>query len=145
RIGREIAPYAVVPMNVLQAALAIVGRSDAEQSTQPFGPSAGKVRRHEIARDHRAFEAVAQNYVSGIGDLIGIDPDQAPLDADLSLVERLGVPAGPVAAKSLAQDRRGKGQESAAAANLHLQQQGLALVNRHATGATDRLQAPCDG
>ena len=44
-----------------------------------------------------------------VGDLVGIDPDQAAGDPDLAAVERLGLPARPVAGEGLAQDRRGEG------------------------------------
>jgi hypothetical protein len=80
--------------------------------------------------------------MGGIGHLIGVNPDQAAPDPDLAAIERIGFPTRPIAAESLTQDRRRIAEERTAAAHLHFEQQRLALMNGHAAGAADRLQAP---
>ena len=52
RVGREIPPGPVIPMDVLKTALAIVVGGDAEQLVQPLRPGAGEVGRLEIAGEH---------------------------------------------------------------------------------------------
>src|SRR5712671_7152071 len=83
--------------------------------------------------------------MGGVGHLIGVNPDQAAPDPDLAVIELLSFPSWPIAAERLAQDRRCIDQERTAAAHLHFEQQRLALVNGHAAGAADRLQAPRSG
>jgi len=67
----------------------------AEQLLQPLGPDAGKIRRHELAGDHRPLKAIAQNHVSRIRHFVGVDPYQAAPDMDLAPMECFGVPPGP--------------------------------------------------
>jgi len=52
RIGREIAPIAVVPMDVLKASLAIIARRHAEECTQLLGPSTREIGRPKVAGNH---------------------------------------------------------------------------------------------
>src|SRR5258708_12374223 len=83
--------------------------------------------------------------MGGVGHLMGVNPDQAAPDPYLAVIELLSFPSWPIAAERLAQDRRCIDQERTAAAHLHFEQQRLALVNGHAAGAADRLQAPRSG
>src|SRR5579885_1902845 len=55
-VGREIAPGAVIPVNVLQAALAIVGWHDAEERAHAVVPRRRQLPEREIAGDHCALE-----------------------------------------------------------------------------------------
>ena len=80
--------------------------------------------------------------MSGIGHLIGIDPDETAPNPDLTPVQRVDFPLRPIAAKSLADDRCRVGQKSTASAHLHFEQQRLALVHCHAAGTADRLKPP---
>ena len=77
-----------------------------------------------------------------IGDFVGIDSDEAAPNPDLTPVKRFRLPAWPVARKDLAQDRGREFHKGEAAASLHLEQQGLALMDRHAARCTYRLQSP---
>ena len=77
-----------------------------------------------------------------VGDLVGIDPDQARFDPDIAAIEVLGLPGGAFAAEGFAYQRAREIGEGAASAGLHFQQQGLALVDAHGDGLADRLVAP---
>src|SRR3546814_4663605 len=78
----------------------------------------------------------------GIGDLVGIDADQARPYPGIDPAQVGFFPGRTAAAKGLAQDRRRPAEEFVAAADLHLDQQALALVQRHAARLADRLVAP---
>src|SRR3546814_2064850 len=74
----------------------------------------------------------------GIGDLVGIDADQARPYPGIDPAQVGFFPGRTAAAKGLAQDRRRPAEEFVAAADLHLDQQALALVQRHAARLADR-------
>jgi hypothetical protein len=86
-----------------------------------LGPGAWQFRRLEIASEHRPFEAIAQDHMSGIGDFVGIDPDQAALHPGLAPIERFRLPFRALAIKRFAQDRRCIRQKRPAAAHLHFE------------------------
>jgi hypothetical protein len=132
-------------MNVLQTAVAVGWRHDADQPLQPVGPGIGQIARHEVAGEHRALEPVTQDDVRRIGDLVGIDADRAGHDANLPLVQSLGIPGLADAAEDVAQQGRGEAGEGPAAAYLHFEKQRLAFVHRHAARHADRLEAPLGG
>src|SRR4029077_2271815 len=85
---------------------------------------------------------VAQNDMRRIGDLISIDADRARLNTNLSPVDGVGVPGLAGAAEDLAQQRRGEAGEGTAAADLHFEEQRLALMHGHAARRADRLEPP---
>src|SRR3546814_6645764 len=59
-VGREVAPGAVVPVDILEAAEAVVRRRDAEQRLHAAVPFAGQVVEAHVAGDQRLLQAVAQ-------------------------------------------------------------------------------------
>ena len=77
-----------------------------------------------------------------IGHLVGIDPDEAALDPVGQLQQVVGLPGRTLAAEGVARQRRQEAEERRPAADLHLDQEGLALVDRHAAVLADRLQPP---
>ena len=84
--------------------------------------------------------------MAGIADLVGLDADEAGLDPGVEAAEILrrelaGLRAG-AGAEGLLQQRPQEAQELGPAADLHLHQQGLALMDRHAAGHAHRLVAP---
>src|SRR6516162_8327503 len=83
RIGREIAPIAVVPVYILQTALAVVVGRNPEHVAHRRSPGGRQLRGVEIAVKHRALETVAQDDMSRVGHLVGIDPDESATDPDL--------------------------------------------------------------
>ena len=79
---------------------------------------------------------------SGIGHLVGVDADVARRHARIEAMDVVGRPGRPVLAEGRAHARCGELDEGVAAAGLHLHQQRLALVQRHAARIADRLAAP---
>ena len=129
-------------MDVLEAALAIGRRGDAEQLAHALVPRARQVGERQVAREQRHLEPVAKDDVERVGDLVGIDPDQAALDPDRPAVEVVGGERRAVAPEGRGQERREIAEEGARAADLHLDQERLALVDRERARAADRLAAP---
>src|SRR5215471_20304954 len=79
-ISRKIPPIAVVPVDVLQTALAVAVWRNPEHVAHRGGPCGRQLRGVEIAGKHRALEAVAQDDMSRVGHLVGIDPDEPATD-----------------------------------------------------------------
>ena len=67
-------------MHVLQAAVAIVGRLDAEIGAHARAPRFGQVLHRELAFQHFQLEIEAQHDVQIVGDLVGVGADQRPRD-----------------------------------------------------------------
>src|SRR5579883_801716 len=131
RIGREIAPGAVIPMDVLEAATAVIGGRDAEELHHSLVPRPGQISDSELARQHGPLQPVAQENVRGIAHLVGIDPDEAPLNARVKTIEVLRVPGIAFAVEGRARERSEVDDEGTAAARLHLHEEGLALMHAH--------------
>ena len=131
-VGREIAKLAGVPVDVLHAPILVVRRLDAEGRRHARPPRAGKIRNREIAGEQRALEPVAQDDVERIGRFVGLDADEPGLDADIEAAEIVRLPARSFAGKGVADERRQKADELRAPARVHLHEEGLALVHRHA-------------
>ena len=81
RVAGEIAECAVIPVDVLQAAARIVRRRDAEQRAESLVPGARQIGHRKRAGDQRLLQPEAQDDMRGIGHLVGIDADEAALDA----------------------------------------------------------------
>ena len=82
RVAREVAEGAVVPVDVLQAAARVVGRGDAEQRARsPRSRRRAGRRRARLARDQRPLQPEAQDDMRGVGQLVGVDADEAALHA----------------------------------------------------------------
>ena len=77
-----------------------------------------------------------------IGDLVGLDANEAGFDQDGVAVQIVGLPGVAVAAETLAQDRGEVVGEAPAAAGLHFHQQRLAFMHAHAARLADRLGEP---
>lgn len=65
-----------VPVHVLQTAVAIVGRYDAEIGLHGGAPSLGQIFHAQSAFEQLELEVEAQHDVQIVGDLIGIGADQ---------------------------------------------------------------------
>ena len=65
-----------IPMNVLQHAAAVVGRSDAKVGAQALLPRLGEIPDGKLALEQRDLEIEAQHDVEVVGDLIGIGADE---------------------------------------------------------------------
>ena len=142
-VGREVAPGAARPVDVLQAAEAVVRNGEPEQAAHAVVERPRQVGERQVAGDQRGFEVVAQQDVGRIGRLVGVHPDEAGLDPRLQAVEVLGREGGAVAAELRPHQGREEREERAAAAGLHLDDERLALVQAHAAGLADGLVAPC--
>ena len=81
--------------------------------------------------------------MGGVGHLVGVHPDIARLDPNRPPVECLRIRRVPAATvEMLAEQWREEPHKGLAAASLHLDQQRLALVQRHAARLTHRLVPP---
>ena len=81
-------------MDVLEAAAAVVARRDAEQPLQLLGPRAGYILDPEVARDQPLLQAIAEDHVGRIRDLVGFDADEAAGDTRVDLPQVLRLPGG---------------------------------------------------
>ena len=111
-------------------------------SRMPSFQAPGRSASSRSPRQHRPLEPVAQHDVQGIGHLVGVDADEARRHARIEAMDVVGGPGRPVLAEGRAHARCGEVDEGVAAAGLHLHQQRLALVQRHAARIADRLAAP---
>ncbi len=73
RVGREVTPSAARPVDVLQAAILVIVRRDADEFLHAVAPRAGQIGEIEIAGDQRLLQSVAQNHVRGVRRFVGID------------------------------------------------------------------------
>ena len=76
-IGGEIAKQPLGPVNVLEAAVAVAGRHQAQQGDHAAVPFGGQVGHRQIAFHQLQLQFVAQHDVEAIAEFIGLDPDQA--------------------------------------------------------------------
>src|SRR3546814_10242747 len=98
--------------------------------------------RSQFAGDQRSLQPITQDDMGGIGHFVRIDADEAPLDPAMQAIQVVGIPARAAAVECRAQDGRRPLEEFARPAGLHLDDQRLALVQRHAARLADRLVAP---
>jgi hypothetical protein len=64
-------------MDVLQAALDVVGRADVEALLEIGVPRLGQIRHRQCALENFLLQLIAQHDVHGIGELVRIHADQA--------------------------------------------------------------------
>ena len=107
----------------------------------PSFQAAGRSATLEVARDQRPLEPVAQDDVQRVGHLVGVDADEAALDAGVEALE-VRRREGGVVAERLLELARQKAHERRRTAGLHLDEQRLALVDGHAALVAHRLAAP---
>lgn len=80
RIGREIAHRADAPVDVLQAAVGVLGDLQAEGFLKLLVPIRRHVGHGELALDQFHLDLKAQDDMQIIGDLVRLDPDEGWLD-----------------------------------------------------------------
>ena len=144
-VGGKIAKAATVPVNVLKATKASIGHIEAEQFLHAVIPGAGNIGHLHIPGDQRRFHSVAEQDVGGICHLVRIDPDKAGFDMGVGAEDILRLPRRTGAAERLTHQRGEIGDEGPAAASLHLEDEGLAFMHRHAAGAAYGLAEPIAG
>ena len=91
------------------------------------------------------LKLVAQNDVQRVCQLVGIDADVAPADTLCQVEQVVRLPLGRIggcAEQRALDDGGGEVEERSSAADLHLHQERLAFVHRHAAGLAHRLSAP---
>ena len=76
-------------MDVLQHAVAVVGRGDAEVSFIAFAPGFGQVADGEFAFEQLQFKIEADHDVEIVGHFVGISADQRALDLVDGAVEHV--------------------------------------------------------
>ena len=86
-------------------------------------PGLGQVLGLDLARDQLFLEAIAQDDVGRVGDLIGVDPDEAGLDPIVQAQQVVGLPGRALPAEGFARQGRQVADEPGAAADLHLYEQ----------------------
>jgi bifunctional enzyme CysN/CysC len=141
RVRGEIPPRATGPVDVLEAPVAIGRGHDADEAAHPVSPGARQIAQGQVAADHGALEPVAEHDVQGVRQLVGLDADEAALDAGDDAMEPLSGPRRALAAERGAGERRQVAEELGGAAGLHLDEQRLALVEAHAPGLAHGLVA----
>ena len=77
RVGREVAVRRARPVHVLEHAARVVGHLDAEELPHPRVPRLRQVGERELAGDELLLELEAEDDVQRVGDLVGVDADQA--------------------------------------------------------------------
>ncbi len=131
-VGGKVAEGAVIPVDVLQAAAAIVGHLEAKQGLDARVPCARQVSHREVAGHQGAFEPPAQDDMGRIGHLIGLDADEACAHPPPE-PRKVGWGVGRrIAAEGRVHARPEPGEERVGARGLHLDDQALALMRGHA-------------
>ena len=130
------------PVNVLQAAVDVVGRANVQALLEIGVPRLRQIRHRQRALEHFLLEVVAQHDVHRISELIGIHADEAALHANEMAVQVLLAPLLAAHLQVLVEQRLQVRDERAAAAQVHLEQQRLAFLEREAAVAAHRLIAP---
>ena len=102
-------------MHVLQAAVAIVARGDAEVRLEARPPGLGQVLDRQPALQHGQLQLESHHDVQIVGHLVGVGADQRPLDLVDGAIERLERHALELAREGSAQLRIEMLPEAAAA------------------------------
>ena len=77
RIGREIAEQPGAPVDVLKAALGVVGGRDAQGLAVLLVPGRGQVADWQFIGEQVLLQLEPDDDVQVVGRLVGLDPDQA--------------------------------------------------------------------
>src|SRR5262249_37370464 len=115
-VRREIADEAVAPVTVLQTALRVAWRRDAEIALVGLVPGGGDVGDAQIAGDQGDLQLEPNEDVQVVGDLVGADAVGAWRDMIDGAVEVLGVNVVQRLMEDLASARKKVPPERAAAA-----------------------------
>ncbi len=129
-------------MNVLQAALHGARRPDSQALLHARVPGRRQVAHRELTVQQLFLQLVAQHDVQWVRELIGVDPDQPALHAVQVGVDVVQLPIRAAHSEMLRQQRLHVAHEGAAAADDHLHEQRLALLERHAPIPPDGLIPP---
>ena len=78
-IGREVTECSARPVGILQAALPVRLRADAEIFLVKIIPHSGNIRHGKGSADQLLFNLVAHHYMQGIGQLVCFRSDQGRL------------------------------------------------------------------
>src|SRR5690606_10763953 len=96
----------------------------------------------QLAVEDFFLELVAKHDVHRIRHFVSIDANQTATHTREQSIQILDLPLWPGYAADLLEQRLQVFEERAIAANDHLEQQRLALLDRHAAIASNRLTAP---
>ena len=129
-------------MNVLQATLDIVGRTDPQPLLHPGIPRLRQVAHGELAAQQLLLQLVAQHDVQRIRELVGVDANEAAPHPGEMPIDAVDVPLRSAHTEMLRQQRLHVAHERPAAAHDHFDEQRLALLESHAAVAADRLILP---
>ena len=94
RVGREITDGEHRPVDVLQHAVGVALRDDAEQRARLLAPGVGQVVHLQVAVDHAALQREAQQYVQVVGHLVGLHADVRRLHGVDRAIEPVQVHVG---------------------------------------------------
>ena len=90
RIGLEGAAEAArVPVHILQAAVAVVGRTDTEIGLVAGMPRFRQILHRQLPFEQFAFEIEADHHMQIVGHLVGVGADQRALDLVDGAIERV--------------------------------------------------------
>ena len=110
-------------MHILHDAVPVVAGADADQAFHQLVPGAGQVGGRQFARYDGFLQAVAQDHVQRVGDLIGIDANQAGLYPTIDAQQVVGLPGFSLTAENAPDDGHQERDGLRRARGLHFQQQ----------------------
>ena len=128
-ISGKISDGAKRPVYVLQHALGIVGRDDAQIGFHLCVPRLGQLRQFHFPLQHVVLDLEAQENVQVVGHLVGFDADHARLDFVNCSIERLQVHPIELLGEELLEAGEIKGPEAPAAPYHVFPQAGLRFVD----------------
>src|SRR5439155_10794183 len=105
-------------------------------------PCGAQVVEHKLARNQGLLQPIAQHDMARIANLVGVNANKARLNTGIEAAKVFGAKRPVPVAKRLLQQGSQKLEEVRASADLHLDQEGLALMDRHAAGEPHRLVTP---
>ena len=142
RVGRKIADQAGAPVDVLEHALGVVGRADAEVRFEAVVPCGREVAHVELPLHDRPLEIEAEHDVEVVRDLVGLDADARGSHAEQRFVHRVGVGVGERRGKSGTRARKAPCPEVSRAADEVLPEPRLRLVHAERRRLAGRQPIP---
>jgi hypothetical protein len=142
RIRREIAEMPDRPVDVLQAALGIAAGPQPETLVEAGIPGLRELGDGQRAVEDATLEVVAHHDVHRVGEFVGVHADLPAAHTHQLPVQVLLAPLRAADLHCLLDQRLQVLHERAAAAQVHLEQQRLAFLERETPVMTDRLVAP---
>jgi len=126
-------------MNILQAALRVIGWRDAQKILDRTVPGARQIGDRQIARHHRALQPKAHDDMRRIGHFVGIDANQRAFDVAPKTAEILHLVRFRIATETGVQRPAQPVEVGVVAAGLHFNDQRLALMDAHSGRFSNRL------